>query len=543
MALKHRLNWDKPRVINPSHACIPWIVLAVMILSSICAIASGFAGIVADSSIQGALAIGGQKNLWLTILYFFMTAFMVPIADKCSIRFGYKTVFFVGLLVFFIPNFLAGMTSNYWVMLVLRALSAVGAGAIFPASLTLVEHAFPKDKKTIAIAIYVALAFGVGTGGGTFLGGYLAEFFGWRWVYFIFIFLAPIVLLLNWFFVQETERKSAGPFDYWGTVFYAGTVGSLVAWIPNVKAPWNTEGFVSTMALSTAVTFVVSLIGLIWWECRTKSPLLNLRLFLIRPFVLGNTAIFLVAVTFFSMTMSLTTIFEEGLLYSKYRAALLQVPFGVSIGVFGALSGLLSEKVGIRLLAMLGMVVTAVSCFTMHSITIQSDHSSFVWQQAFHGAGIGLALGPLTALALRRIQPENIGQAVVIVTLFRQMGGSLGPTIMQLIQYFRYPFHLLRFGEQMNMGSPALQNHLEESRIFLVDNAGSIPAVGAYGQEGFTEAATFRSLDQLTEYASVQAKILSANDAFWLLGWAVAAISIVICFFMIRARIQEGKIK
>ena len=95
----------------------------------------------------------------------------------------------------------------------------------------------------------------------------------------------------------------------------------------------------------------------------------------------------------------------------------------------------------------------------------------------------------------------------------------------------------------MSLHSPALQNHLEKSQVFLVDNAGSIPAVRAYGQEGFTEAATFRSLGQLTEYASVQAHILSVNDAFWLVGWAVAVISVVIGFFMIRARIQEGKIK
>ena len=94
----------------------------------------------------------------------------------------------------------------------------------------------------------------------------------------------------------------------------------------------------------------------------------------------------------------------------------------------------------------------------------------------------------------------------------------------------------------MQPNSPALENHLQDSRVFLVDNAGSIPAVGAFGKEGFTEAATFRSMDQLTEYASVQAKILSINDAFWLMGWIVTVISIVICFFMIRARIQEGKV-
>lgn len=543
MALKHRLNWDKPRVINPCHSFLPWIILAVMVLASICAIGVGFAGITADSSVQGALAIGDQKNMWLTIIYFFMTACMVPIANWCAIRFGYKTIFFVGLVFFFIPNLFAGLTSNYWLMVLFRSLSAVGGGAIFPASLTLIEHAFKKEKQTVAIAIYVALSFGVGTSGGSFLGGYLAEFYSWRWIYYLFASFGPLTFVCAWFFVHETERKNAGPYDFLGTLFYAGFVGSLVAWIPNVKAPWNTDGFTSTFAILTTVMFFVSLIGLIWWENRVESPLLKLKLFRIRPFTLGNIAIFIVAVTFFSLTMSLTTIFETGLLYSKYRASLLQLPFGLSIGVFGAMSGLLSQKIGIRLLAMLGMLITSICCFTMHSITIQSDHAQYIWLQIFHGMGIGLALGPLTALSLRRIHAEDIGQAAVLITLFRQMGGSLGPTFMEFIQYFRYPFHLLRFGEQMQLGSPALQNHLEESRVFLVDNAGSIPAVGAYGQEGFTEAATFRSLDQLTEYASVQAKILSVNDAFWVVGWAVAIISAVIGFFMIRARIQEGKIK
>ncbi|QVL58107.1 MAG: MFS transporter [Simkaniaceae bacterium] len=538
-AIKHKLNWDKPRVLNPSLSYLPWINLCIIIIVTIPAIIIGFALIIADSSIQGSLVIGEQKNLWFTISFFLLLATIVPIANWCAERFGDKTIFFIGATLFFIPTFFSAFTTNYWMMMFLRAFSALGAGSIFPTTLTIIDRMFDPKQKSFAVAIYIACAFGLGTAGGTFIGGYSAEFLSWPAIFLLAASSAPLVLLCTWLFFQERERAKEKHFDFLGTFLYLILIGSLVTGLANVKEPWTTEGADSPWMISCGLLFFFSLSGFIWRELTFSEPLINIRLFKVRPFTLGNISIFIVASTFFSTVTNLSEIFEKQLHYSKYQIGLLQIPFGLYIGICGSISGLLTKKIGIRIPAVLGMSLVALSCFTQHSLTIQSDHSQFFLLQALRGIGIGFSLGPFTALALKRIQIENIGQAAVIITLFRQFGGALGSIIINLIQAIRFPFHLLRFGEQMVLNSPALDNHLRTVDTLLVNQGGSIPTIEPYSAEGLTEVASVRGLAQLREYAAAQAHILSINDAYFLIGWAASIILVIVLFFMLRAKFKE----
>ncbi|MCB1106569.1 MAG: MFS transporter [Chlamydiia bacterium] len=536
--MKGRLSWKIPRLISPSSSALPWVQLCVIILVTFASVLSGFALIIADTSVQGSLVIGGEKNLWFSISFFLLIATFVPIANWCADRFGHKLIFFIGATLLLLPTFFCALTTNYWAMMFFRSLSAIGAGAVFPTSLTIIDLSFPPKLKTFAIAIYVASAFGVGTVVGIFLGGYFAEFFSWQLIYMLISAPAPIALISIWLFFLETEKKKHS-FDFLGTLFYLILIASLVTGLSNVKQPWNTEGFHSKLFIISAILFLLSLYGFIWRESTTPQPLMKISLFKIRPFCLANIAIFIVASTYFTTTVSLTKIFESDFLYSKYHVALLQLPLGATLGTFGALSGILAKKIGIRLLASTGIIIVAISCFMNHKITIQSGHSQFLWFQAIRGVGIGMALGPFTALALKRIRVEDVGQAAVLITICRQFGGALGSSIIDLIHNIRFPFHLLRFGEQMSLNSPALINHLNKVDTYLVENSGLIPAVSEETAEGFTEAASLQSLAQLHEYAAAQADILSTNDGYLLIGYAAIIIFVIIAFFMLRAKWKE----
>lgn len=537
--LKHKLNWDKPRIINPSHFALPWINLCVIILVTIPAVIIGFALIIADSSIQGSLVIGDQKNLWFSISFFLLLATVVPIANWCAERFGDKTIFFAGAALFFIPIFCSAFTTDYWIMMLFRALSAVGAGAIFPTTLTIIDRMFTPKQKSFAVAIYIACAFGMGTALGTFIGGYAAEILSWPAIFLIAAAPAPIVLLCTWVFFFERERAKDKRFDLLGTLFYLIFIGSLVTGLANVKQPWTTEGAYSPWMISCASLFFLSLCGFIWRELTYSDPIINIKLFKIRPFVLGNLSIFIVATTFFSTITYLTEIFEKQLHYSKYQIGLLQIPFGLYIGICGSISGLLTKVIGIRIPAILGISLVTISCFIQHNITIQSDHFQYFLLQTFRGVGIGFSLGPFTALALKRIRLENIGQAAVIVTLFRQFGGALGSIIIALIESLRFPFHLLRFGEQMSLNSPALKHYLWNEDTLLVGQGGGIPAIEPYSPQGLDEAASVRGLAELREYGIAQAQILSINDAYFLIGWVSLVALVIVLFFIIKAKWAE----
>ncbi|MCB1084941.1 MAG: MFS transporter [Chlamydiia bacterium] len=535
MTFLDRLDWHHPTLMRSDAAFRPWLILITIVLVNICAAQSGFSMILTDSSIQGSLAVGDFKNMWLSLCYFLFLAVTVPIANWLAQAKGYKKIFLIGSALFFIFSYFCGLTTNYWWMFFYRVVSAVGGGMIFPTSLTLITGAFPKKRVTLAVAIYVAATFGLGYFLGVMSGGYFGEFYTWKFTFTVVMILAPFTLIPIVFFIDETERQDTGPFDLLGTVLYLLFVGSIVAWLGNVKAPWITEGFRSAFSLISLSLFVCSGIGFILWENRCRFPLFKLSLFKVRPFVLSNLALFAVGSTFFSTTSMLTLIFEENLYYSKYASAILQLPLGVCVGIFGAISGLLSQKVGIRPLALLGMALTGISCFTTHSITIQSDHIQYFWVQVIRGTGIGLSLGPLTALALKRIMKEDIGQAAVIVTLFRQLGGAVGTIFIEFIEQMRFPFHFARFGEQIVANSPAFLKTMQEKGNFFVENGGAIPNAAPYPPLGGMEESSSLSFAGLVNNVATQAKILAINDAYYLIGWFVLILLVIIAFFMTRA--------
>lgn len=538
-SLKERLNWNHPRLISPDHPHRPWINLAVIILVTISSVMIGFSLIIADSSVQGALIIGDQKNLWFAIIFFLLVGTCVPIANWFADRFGHKLIFFLGAVLFLASIFLSAFTTNYWVMMIFRSLSSVGAGALFPTTLVLIEEMFSQKLKSFAIAIYIAGSFGIGGMLGIFAGGYYAELHTWRSIFLVSALPAPIVLPCVWIFFEETRKIKTKRYDFLGTFFYLVMIGSLVTYLSNVKQPWTTEGIHSPLMIGMLIFFIFATIGFIWRELTFSQPLIDIRLFKIRPFFLGNLAVFLVGISFFSSTTNFSVIFENDLHYSKYHTSLWQVPYGLLMGLCGSISGLIVKKIGPRIPALSGMFFLVASCFIQHHLTIQSEPKDFLGVLAIRGIGVGLSLGPFTAIALRRVPEASLGQAAVLVTLFRQLGAALGSIVIDLIRSLRFPFHLLRFGEQMNLQSPALEEHLKKSQTLLVDQGGSIPDVASYGAPGFTDAASTRSTEQLREYASAQAEILSINDAYWIIGWVSLFLLLIILSIMVAVIYKE----
>ncbi|MEM8727350.1 MAG: MFS transporter [Chlamydiota bacterium] len=537
--LERKLDWDKPKLIDPYHPALPWINLGIIILATVSVIMIAFGLIIADSSVQGSLGIGDQKNLWFNISFFLILATVVPIANWCAERFGDKTIFFIGATFFFLPIFFSAFTTNYWVMMSFRTLYALGAGTIFPTTLTLIDRLFSPNRKSLAVAIYIAVAFGAGTALGTSIGGFTAEILSWKAIFLIAASPAPLVLPSVWLLFQERQRAHRKRLDLFGVVLYLILITSLVTGLASLKQPWTTQGARSPWIICCALFFILALYGFIRRELTSSKPLIDIRLFTIAPFAIGNLAVFVVATTFPSTITYLSEIFERQLGYSKYQIGLFQVPFGLYIGICGSISGLLTKFIGIRIPAILGIGLVTISCFTQHTVTIQSDPGQYSLIQALRGIGIGFSLGPFTALALKKIRPEKIGQAAVIVTLFRQFGVALGSIIVMLVRSIRFPFHLLRFGEQIDLHSAAVENHLSTIDTFLTDHAGSIAAIEPYSPHGPTEAASVGGLTRLTEYAAAQARIIAVNDAYYLIGWVGSIVLIITLSSMLIATRKE----
>ena len=564
----HQRKWadkKKPNIFQPNNLAYPFIIFIIALIISTCVLHASFSDFIAANDIHGSLSLGQTQRVWSGVIYLIMLAYISPISGRISKVFGLKTSLFTGVCFFFLGELMAGLSSNFLTFFSGRLISGIGSGLVVPLTLMLVSITTPEKYRSLAISLWICLSFGLGIISGVATSGYIADTIGWRATFLIPVYTSPIVLYLIWLVVHENKKEHPKPIKIWEVFFHSIYIGSLIIWIGNVKLRWNTDGFNSFFSVFFLSLTIVCLICFIIASKKSPSPFLMISLFKDSSFLIGCISTFIVGIFFYSSIADFAEIMINNLHYQKTIAGIKIAPFGVAMSTAGIMGTLYIKKFGFLPIAILGLGLIALSGFLGHSLTIHSE--PIVWQYILiiKASGIGLSLGPLTALTLKNISPDNVPGAAAIVTFLRQLSSSIGILLTILIKALRIPFHLLRFGEQMNLQSPAFLKYLQLRDHFLVTQAGESPEVSSIVEarlQAFTSGLfssplldTFSqsliiahenalgnaakiSTRQILEFALAQANILSISDAYWIFSWIIIAFIVWIIFLRIR---EENK--
>lgn len=520
--MKELFNWDRPYLSTVHEGIRKWIVLANIITVNMLAIVSSIGGVVVNSNIQGTLVIGDTETLWIGLIFLILVGATVPIATFAAERYGYKRTLFVGVAIFMLGSALQGFSVNYAELILFRAISGIGAGIIFPLSLTIITKTFDKKQVGLALSLYVALAFGLGIAQGFLIGGYFGEHNHWEMVFLLDAVSGPLNLLLTWLLQVETSKNTSLRFDLKGYLCFIIFLAALLSMINNAKAPWNTEGWTSNFMVGCIFIGILSFLLFLYYELKVDNPVFTLRLFETSSHAIGCFSLLLIGALLFGTANTFSTMLEHNLLFSKDRIGLILAPFGISFGITGACSSYLTQFFNIRLIAISGMAIIAGTCFLNHFITIQSDHFDIIGLMVMRGIGLGLSLGPLTAISLSSLAPGDFPQGSVAVTIFRQVGGALGGSILYLIQAFREVFHMERFSEEINMNAPRLQQSLNETAQHIINTTGV----------SYLEAKE-TAIQLLIIDAQSQAAIIGLNDAYFVFGYILLFCIAFVCVRMV----------
>ena len=185
------------------------------------------------------------------------------------------------------------------------------------------------------------------------------------------------------------------------------------------------------------------------------------------------------------------------------------------------------------------MTLVIFSCWINQDVTIQSGHVQIGVMLLVRSCGIGLSLGPLTALVIKDVSEAQLGQAAFMATLFRQMGGAIGSLILSLVKEIRTPFHMLRYGEQMGQNKQTLLKTADKLDTFFVEVSGKEPVseqvLSLHGS--FNEASEV-SYRWLHDYVQDQAVITATNDGYLLFGVALTLVAAVIITLILKDKVQ-----
>ena len=383
---------------------------------------------VAFPAIESSFAGASRETLaWVLAAYNVTFAALLVPGGRIGDRVGRKRLFLLGLAVFALASAGCAAASSAGVLIGFRVLQAIGGALLVPASQGLVLEAFPLERRTTAMSLWVA-AGAVAAALGPPLGGLLVESGSWRWVFLINLPIAAAVGAAGVRALRESREPGTGFPDPIGIALSGLAVGSLVLAIVQGEA-W---GWGSAATLAAFGGFAVFAPLFLFRTRRAAVPALDLSLFGSRPFSLANAASVLVGVAFygqiFAAVLFLTAVWD----YSPLEAGFALAPAPLAAAIAAAVVGRRVQGAALVRAVAVGLVLFAGGTLWLRlALEVTPNYAGVMLPAtALIGVGAGLAVSLLAAAAAAVIPSASFAAGGAVNSATRQIGAALGVAIV-----------------------------------------------------------------------------------------------------------------
>src|SRR6478736_5849758 len=413
------------------HPVSPWLVLVLICFAQFMVVLDATVVNVALPSIQKDLGMTEANLQWVVNAYTLVFGGFLLLGGRAGDLLGRKRLFLGGVVVFTAASLLDGLAQSSGMLIGARALQGLGAAFISPAALAIITTTFEEGaERAKALGVWAAIAIG-GSAIGLILGGALTQLLSWPWIFFVNVPVGIAVFLFSLRDVPESRDETAHrSFDVAGAVAVTGGLMTLVYAIVEAQQ----DGWTSARTLGLFALAAVLLVAFVVIELRSKAPLVRLSIFRVRSLTAANITMFLVASGLFAMFFFNTLYIQRVLGYGPLAAGLAFLPFTGGIMVSAGLASKFAPRVGVRPVAIFGMVVTVVGMALLARISADGSYAVDVMQAlVVTSLGLGFVFVPITLIATTGLDDEDQGLASGLFNTSQQIGGALGLAILTTI--------------------------------------------------------------------------------------------------------------
>ena len=388
---------------------------------------------------------GFDLYAWVGSAYLLTSIVTIPIFGKLGDEHGRKPFVLTAIVLFTTASMLCGLAGGMGWLVLARALQGIGGGMLVATSFACIPDMFPVPRERLRWQVLFSTSFGLANAVGPSLGGFLTEYLGWRWVFFVNL---PVGLLGLWFVwrylprVRHTDTAPA-PMDWPGALLVATTLGSLqllVEWLPRHES--------TTVSLALIATGVLSGSALFWWERRSPNPILPPSMFSNEHLRALFSLSMVMGFCMFAVMYYAPLLFQGGFGLSPKEAGMLITPLAIFITVGSILNGrIVTHLPSPRMMIHAGLFFFGAAALTLAQTTIAMPHLAIAVMMAIAGLGLGLLLPNLTLLAQASAPRVQLGVATAMLQTTRMVGGMLGIALMGTLvshSYGSYVDHALQ---------------------------------------------------------------------------------------------------
>ena len=453
----------------------PWIIAAASLGSGMAFLDSTILN-VALPALQSDLGASVRAVQWTYGAYALVLSALLLVGGTLGDRFGRRRVFVLGATIFAVASVWCALAPGTAQLITARGVQGVGGALLVPASLAIIGASFEGRLKAKAIGTWGALS-AIAMAVGPVLGGWLVEEVSWRAAFLINPVLAAVAIPIALWHVPESRDPEAHNLDLVGAVLATTGLAGLVYALIESSA-WGLG------APRVLVALTVGLIGLasfIWVERRVKDPMVPPSLFRSRNFDGANlvTLLFYMALTGSLYFLPFLMMQVHG--YSALVAGSVFLPFVAMAFLIGRLSGRISARFGTKIPLVVASLAVLVGLllFAVPGVEHDSYWTSFFPAMIVQGAGMALAITPLTTAALGSVDREHSGLASGVNNAVARVAGLMAVALLGVFVYGVFSMsldarlHSMDLSEEVRSEMEAAKTHLGAAEAPEGVNAGT----------------------------------------------------------------------
>ena len=401
------------------------------------AICSGmFISVLDNSSINIALpeiALQFRAEIpevqWLTIGYGLASGALILPMGRLSDIIGRKRIYLTGFLISGLTAIITSIAPTLLLAIMFRTLQGVGGAMIQANAMAILIGSFPASRRGFIIGIFMTTV-GIASVFGPVFGGFIVQYFSWRWLLFISFPLGLTACVVGFLILPQlkpvaSESRVGSKFDWKGSFYFAVALSALMLTITN----GHRLGWISPMVIALLITFLIFALLFAVRQARTDSPLIALELLERKYFSFGALASLFTFLTgtsvFFIMPFYLQGVLE----YRPAGAGLMMTPMAGFFALSGPIAGYLSDQVGWKKVEIVGLTATVISLLGLSVIHLESSPFLLLFLLGLIGFGMGFFYSPNSASVLSVVERERYGVGTAFLQLTRNSASIIGISI------------------------------------------------------------------------------------------------------------------
>lgn len=378
--------------------------------------------------VKKEFAASQEWTTWIFSGYLIVATVMPIFGGKLADRIGRRRVFLAALTVFLIGSVTAGTAPSTGVVVIGRLIQGVG-GIVFPLSFAILRDSVGRRWLSKGIGILTG-GFGLGSLAGFGFGGVIAQFAGWRWIFFIGALALILGIVLVWITVPVRAAGQAVGLDTFGAVL----LGCLIATLIIALTEGSRQGWASSPVIALYLVALVAGVLWVWHERRTAQPMMDLRVLTSRAVLFTNIASFLGGYAVFSLNVLLPFLIQSapvsghltafGISAGPLLTGIILIPRALGQSVGGPISGPLAQRITPAVVLSIGMLVQSAGAV---GLAFWRSHAwMLLTELAAVGIGFGVAISAAASIVTLAARGSQSGTASSLNSVLRRFGGGIG---------------------------------------------------------------------------------------------------------------------